>query len=112
MKKQKPTTAPAGIPDRKSRGRKREDASFPVASPHLGLPGSYVEVLGEIKRRIQSERLRVVMAANSAMIILYWDIGRLILERQEHAGLGRQGHRPPFRRSTRGLPGHEWLIFP
>ena len=88
MKKQIRETAPANILDRKSRGRIREDASFPVASPHLGLPGSYVEVLGEIKRRIQAERLRVVMAANSAMIILYWDIGRLILERQEHEGWG------------------------
>ena len=34
-------------------------------------------------RRIQTERLRMVMAANSAMVILYWDIGRLILDRQE-----------------------------
>jgi hypothetical protein len=28
------------------------------------------------------------MAANPAMVILYWDIGRLILERQEHEGWG------------------------
>ena len=28
------------------------------------------------------------MAANSAMVILYWDIGRLILERQEREGWG------------------------
>ena len=28
------------------------------------------------------------MAANSAMIILYWDIGRLILEHQEREGWG------------------------
>lgn len=28
------------------------------------------------------------MAANSAMIILYWDIGRLILERQERERWG------------------------
>ena len=30
----------------------------------------------------------MVMTANSAMILLYWDIGRLILERQERAGWG------------------------
>ncbi|MEW6186872.1 MAG: PDDEXK nuclease domain-containing protein [Thermodesulfobacteriota bacterium] len=88
MKKKIPTTAPASNPDRKSRGRKREDASFPVAPSHMGLPGSYIKVLGEIKKRIQTERLRVVMAANSAMVILYWDIGRLILERQEQEGWG------------------------
>jgi len=28
------------------------------------------------------------MAANSAMILLYWDIGRLILERQANKGWG------------------------
>ena len=49
---------------------------------------SYAAVLGEIKRRIQTERLRTVMAANSAMVMLYWDIGRLILERQEREGWG------------------------
>jgi predicted nuclease of restriction endonuclease-like (RecB) superfamily len=75
-------------PERKSRGRKREDASFPVTPVRMGLPDSYADVLAEIKQRIQAERLRVVMAANSAMVILYWDIGRLILERQEHEGWG------------------------
>jgi len=80
--------AAANTPDRKSRGRMREDASFPVVPSRVGLPVSYASVLGEIKQRIQAERLRVVMAANSAMIILYWDIGRLILERQEREGWG------------------------
>ena len=52
------------------------------------LPSDYVEVLNEIKRRIQEERLRVVMSANSAMVALYWDIGQLILARQEEEGWG------------------------
>ncbi len=88
MKKQIRTTPAANAPDRKSRGRIREDASFPVAPPHESLPVSYASVLGEIKQRIQAERLRVIMAANSAMIILYWDIGRLILDRQERESWG------------------------
>ncbi len=45
-------------------------------------------MLGEIKLRIQQERLRVVLAANVAMVMLYWDIGRMILDRQERAGWG------------------------
>jgi predicted nuclease of restriction endonuclease-like (RecB) superfamily len=28
------------------------------------------------------------MAANSSMVLLYWDIGRIILERQEKEGWG------------------------
>ena len=45
-------------------------------------------MLGDIKRRIQRERIRAVMAANSAMVMLYWDIGRLILNRQRREGWG------------------------
>ena len=73
---------------RKSRGRIREDASFPLPPTHMGLPTDYGDLLAKIKQRIGTERLRTVMAANSAMVMLYWDIGRLILERQEREGWG------------------------
>lgn len=56
--------------------------------PRSDLPRGYAETLGEIKQRIQQERLRVVMSANSAMVLLYWDIGRMILDRQEREGWG------------------------
>jgi predicted nuclease of restriction endonuclease-like (RecB) superfamily len=59
-----------------------------VAPPRSELPRGYAKTLGEIKRRIQQERLRVVLAANSAMVLLYWDIGRMILDRQEREGWG------------------------
>jgi predicted nuclease of restriction endonuclease-like (RecB) superfamily len=52
------------------------------------LPRGYAKTLGEIKQRVREERLRVVLAANSAMVVLYWDIGRMILDRQERAGWG------------------------
>jgi predicted nuclease of restriction endonuclease-like (RecB) superfamily len=54
----------------------------------LHLPSSYASTLADIKDRIQSERLRVVMAANSALILMYWDIGRVIISRQEAEGWG------------------------
>jgi len=74
---------------RVSRGRTHPDgASFPVAPPRSELPRGYAKTLGEIKQRIQRERLRVVLAANSAMVVLYWDIGRTILDHQERAGWG------------------------
>jgi predicted nuclease of restriction endonuclease-like (RecB) superfamily len=73
---------------RRPRDRERKDAAFPVAPPRAELPGDYAETLGEIKRRIRDERLRVVLAANSAMVLLYWDVGRVILDRQERAGWG------------------------
>ena len=82
----KPTTEISAR--RGSRGRKREDASFPAPPSHAGLPDDYATILAEIKQRIQTARLRTVMAANSAMVTLYWDIGELILERQEREGWG------------------------
>ena len=73
---------------RSARGTSKDSVSFPVPPSRLALPEGYADVLMEIKGRIQSERLRVVMTANSAMILLYWDIGRLILDRQERQGWG------------------------
>ena len=75
-------------PARGSRGKTRDGAFFPVSPTRAGLPRDYAETLSEIKQRIQSERLRVVMAANAAMVLLYWDIGRMILDRQQRAGWG------------------------
>jgi len=74
---------------RVSRGRTHPGGvSFPVAPPRSDLPRGYAKTLAEIKQRVQQERLRVVLAANSAMVLLYWDIGRMILDRQERAGWG------------------------
>lgn len=74
--------------DRISLGGKQESASFPAPGPHIRLPTDYSNVLSEIKRRIQNERLRIVMAANSAMVLLYWDMGRMILERRDRESWG------------------------
>jgi len=74
--------------ERKSRGRRRESASFPVPVGRSDLPADYAAVLGDIKERIQSERLRITLAANAAMILLYWDIGKIILDRQKSEGWG------------------------
>ncbi len=76
------------VEEREAIGRSRRDARFTAASSLTSLPSDYGDVLEEIKHRIRRERLRVVMAANSAMVLLYWDIGKMILERQERAGWG------------------------
>ena len=73
---------------RLARGHPQPEARFPVAPARAALPRDYAEALATIKSRIQQERVRVVLAANAAMVLLYWDIGRVILDRQERAGWG------------------------
>ena len=80
---------PRGEPEKRlARGRALPEARFPLAPAKASLPGDYAAALRAIKRRIQQERLRVALSANAAMVTLYWDIGRMILERQERAGWG------------------------
>lgn len=73
---------------RLARGRKRLEAMFPAPVPHLKMPADYTQTLAEIKERIKSERLRTVFAANTAMVLLYWDVGQIILDRQKKEGWG------------------------
>ncbi|RPI77760.1 MAG: DUF1016 family protein [Desulfobacteraceae bacterium] len=71
-----------------SRGRPRKDVRFPTAPIKATLPQDYTDTLGAIKRRIQETRLRVVLSGNSEMVMLYWDVGRIIIDRQEQSGWG------------------------
>ena len=48
----------------------------------------YVTFLGELKQRIASARLSAARAVNRDLILLYWDIGRGIVEKQESLGWG------------------------
>ncbi len=79
---------PPAAESRLARGRARAEARFPVAPSQAALPKDYAAALSAIKSRIQQERLRVVLSANAAMVLLYWDIGQMILARQESAGWG------------------------
>lgn len=49
---------------------------------------SYGELLQNLKQEIQQSRIRAHLAVNKEMIMLYWNIGRQILERQELQGWG------------------------
>jgi len=43
----------------------------------------YADLLGQIKQRIRQGQVRAVMAANAEMIDTYWDVGRMIIDRQK-----------------------------
>lgn len=51
-------------------------------------PSSYAEFLGALKDRIRSSQVRAAVAVNRELVLLYWGIGRDILERQRREGWG------------------------
>lgn len=74
--------------ERGTRGKTRQDASFPVAPGKADLPPAYQGLLQEIKARVQHTRLQAVLTANAALVNLYWEIGQSILQRQHQEGWG------------------------
>lgn len=53
--------------------------------PELAL---YRDLLGDIKARVRTAQARAVRSANTELILLYWDIGRMIAARQSEEGWG------------------------
>lgn len=52
------------------------------------IPPDYQAFLQTIKSHIQQAQLQAVLAVNRELILLYWQIGRSILERQQQQGWG------------------------
>ncbi|HMQ75327.1 MAG TPA: PDDEXK nuclease domain-containing protein [Flavobacteriales bacterium] len=52
------------------------------------LPKSYAAVLEAVKERIRTAQLKAALAVNSDLVMLYWSIGREIMERQDKEGWG------------------------
>ena len=48
----------------------------------------FAALLADVKQRIQSAQTRAVLAVNAELVRLYWDIGRIIDERQQREGWG------------------------
>ena len=48
----------------------------------------YGSLLSDIKARIRQAQVKATLSANSEIILMYWDIGRMIQERQDHEGWG------------------------
>jgi hypothetical protein len=78
--KRKPTAkAKARHPGRSAKGATAND---------LPLPSGYPKALEDIKDRVRAARIRASLSVNRELIILYWEMGRLILQRQEAEGWG------------------------
>ena len=59
----------------------KKDERMPAATLYVGL-------LADIKQRVRQAQVRAVLAVNAELIRLYWDIGRVIDQRQKQEGWG------------------------
>ncbi|QDU59614.1 hypothetical protein Pan216_04450 [Planctomycetes bacterium Pan216] len=59
-----------------------------LPSAASSLPSGFTDLLGEVKLRIQTAQTRAMFSVNAELIRLYWDIGRLIEDRQQREGWG------------------------
>lgn len=54
----------------------------------LSVPAGFPDLLKEVKDRIERAQTRAMMSVNAELVRLYWDIGRLIDQRQKDEGWG------------------------
>ncbi len=48
----------------------------------------YKQLFADVKQKIQHAQVKAVVAVNQELLLLYWEIGKLIVERQEKEGWG------------------------
>lgn len=73
-------------------------------------PPDYATWLQDVKARIQAARIAVAWAANRELILLCWDLGRGIVEKQELMGWGKSGRGDALRRSERSVSRREGIL--
>lgn len=52
------------------------------------VPAQYADLLSNLKERIRLAQIRAGISVNRELVLLYWGIGKDILERQDRAGWG------------------------
>lgn len=48
----------------------------------------YTKTLADLKKRIRESQLKAAVAVNKELLLLYWSIGKTIVEKQENSGWG------------------------
>lgn len=60
------------------------------SQPPLIPPDAYAVFLSSLKDRIRSAQVKAALAVNQELLLLYWQIGTEILQRQDKEGWGRK----------------------
>ena len=59
----------------------------------IDIPSDYPGFLEDLKNRIRTAQVKAVVAVNSELVMLYWNIGKQILAAQQTKDWGCQGSR-------------------
>lgn len=59
-----------------------------MANDRSLIAAGYDDFLRELKERIRNAQVRAVLAVNRELVLLYWQIGRETLTRQQQQGWG------------------------
>lgn len=74
--------------NRKHMGKAKEEAIIPVAPSISEMGQEYDLFIDDVKESIKKEHFKIILNANSSMLLLYWNIGKKILEKQTNEGWG------------------------
>lgn len=61
---------------------------LPTPPAQSTMPDDYAPFLEKLQQQISQERLRAQLSANAVQIMLYWDLGAAILQKQSASGWG------------------------
>ena len=53
-------------------------------------PAGYAALLARVKERVRTAQIKAALSANRELILLYWDIGRAIVDAQKDKGYGKR----------------------
>ena len=54
----------------------------------LALPSDYAAMLGDLKTRIRTAQTQAALSVNRELVLLYWQIGQVIRQKQQAEGWG------------------------
>jgi predicted nuclease of restriction endonuclease-like (RecB) superfamily len=75
---------------RKTTAAELAKTSGHAGKPSAALPVGYANLLTDLKARVRAAQLRAAVSVNRELILLYWDIGKIIVEAQNTKGYGKQ----------------------
>jgi len=55
---------------------------------NVEIPAGYAKLLNDLKSRIRTARVKANISVNRELVLLYWEIGKVILQRQSREGWG------------------------